>query len=202
MNGIEKITERIAQDARQECAAIESRGKSQAAEIRAGYTALAEADYAEAVSKGRKDAAERIERMESVSQLEARQRRLAAKQEMLDKAFDLALEKLLNLPEAQYVELLCSLALRASTTGQEALVFSVQDRPRFGKKVVQAANAALEQEGKTAGLTLSEESRDFTGGLYVQDGKVETNCTFRTLVRILREQMAAEVAGILFDSNP
>ena len=201
MNGIDKITDRIARDAEQECAAIDSRSSTQAAEIRAGYTALAESDYAEAVENGKKAAAERIGRMNGVAELEARQRKLAAKQAMLDKAFDLAMEKLLALPEPQYVELLSSLAVRASTTGREALVFSRQDRPRYGKKVVLAANARLEAQGRTGGLTLSEESREFTGGLYVQDGKVETNCTFPTLVRMLREQMAAEVADILFENK-
>ena len=201
MNGIDKITDRIARDAEQECAAIDSRSSSLAAEIRAGYAALAESDGAKAVENGKKAAAERIERMNGVAELEARQRKLAAKQEMLDKAFSLAMEKLLALPEPQYVELLSSLAVRASVTGREALVFSLQDRPRYGKKVVQAANALLEAQGKTGGLTLSEESREFTGGLYVQDGWVETNCTFSTLVRMLREQMAAEVADILFENK-
>ena len=199
MNGIEKITERIAVDTEQERKAILDRGKTQSAEIRSSYEALAEADYAEAVELGQKNAAERIERLGGVAQLDARNLRLAAKQEMLEKAFDLALQKLLNLPEAEYVDLLSKLAAEGCTTGQEALVLSVQDRPRFGKKVVIAANEKLEKAGKTGGLTLSEESRDFPGGLYIQDGQIENNCTFPTIVRMLKEQMSGEVAKILFE---
>ena len=78
-------------------------------------------------------------------------------------------------------------------------MLSVSDRPRYGKQVVVAANALLEQAGKTAKLTLSEESREFRGGLYIQDGNIENNCTFPTIVRMLREQMAGEVATLLFD---
>ena len=200
MNGIDKITERISSDTEQEKAAILSRSKAQAAEITAGYAALAESDYAERLAQGKVQAAEYVERQGSVSQLDARKLRLGAKQEMLEKAFELAMKKLLSLPEPQYVDLLSSLAADASVTGSEALLFSVQDRPRFGKKVVLAANEKLEAAGRTGNLTLSEESREFTGGLYVQDGNVESNCTFATLVRMLREQMAAEVAGILFES--
>ena len=199
MNGIDKLTERIAVDTDRERQSILDRGRSQAAEITAGYEALAESDYAEAVEKGRVAAAARVERMGNVAQLEARKLRLSAKQEMLEKAFSLALEKLLSLPEGEYVELLSKLAAEASSTGREALVLSVTDRPRFGKKVVVAANEKLEKAGKTAELTLSEESREFTGGLYIQDGKVETNCTFSTIVRMLREQMSGEVAKILFE---
>ena len=200
MNGIEKITERINADTKREIDEILSRSNAQAKQIAGGYEALAESDFAQRLDQGKLQAEEYVERQGSVSQLEARKLRLAARQEMLEKAFQLALNKLLNLPEGQYVDLLSDLAVKASVTGTEALVFSVQDRPRFGKKVVLAANEKLEAAGRTGSLTLSEESREFTGGIYVQDGKVETNCTFVTLVRMLREQMAAEVAGILFQN--
>ncbi len=199
MNGIEKLTERIAADTDRERQSILAGGKAQAAEIRASYEALAESEYAESVAKGKQDAAERIERMGNVAQLEARKLRLSAKQEMLEKAFDLALKKLLNMPEAEYVDLLSKLAVEGSVTGREALILSVADRPRFGKKVVISANEKLEKAGKTAELTLAEESREFTGGLYIQDGKVETNCTFPTIVRMLKEQMSGQVAQILFE---
>ena len=200
MNGIDKLTARIASDADTACREMLERGRQQAAEITASYEALSESQAAEKLEAGKQAAADRVERMGSVAELEARKLRLGAKQEMLEKAFVLAQEKLTSLPEDRYTELLTSLALQASATGREALVFSQADRARYGKKVVQAANARLEAQGKTGALTLSEESRDFRGGLYVQDGPVETNCTFPALLRVLREQMAGEVAEILFDT--
>ena len=199
MNGIEKITDRIAVDADQEAKALLDSAKKQAAEIAASYDALADSDSREALAKGKADAADRIERLGSVADLEARKLRLKTKQDMLGKAFDLAMDKLLALPEDQYVALLSKLAAEGCTTGHEALVLSVADRPRYGKRVVIAANELLEKSGKEAALTLSEESRDFKGGLYIQDGNIENNCTFPTIVRILREQMAGEVAKVLFD---
>lgn len=199
MNGIEKITDRIAVDADQEAKALLASAKKQAAEIAAGYDALADSDSREALAKGKADAAERVQRLGSVAELEARKLRLQAKQEMLEKAFSMALKKLLALPEDQYVALLAKLAAGGCSTGHEALVLSVTDRPRYGKRVVIAANELLEKSGREAALTLSEESRDFKGGLYIQDGNIENNCTFPTIVRVLRERMAGEVAKILFD---
>lgn len=198
MNGIEKITQRISADTQQEAQVLMDNAKAQAAEITAGYHAEAEAAYAEALEKGKKAAQDRIERLTGVAQLEAKKLQLAARQEMLDKAFDLALKNMLELPEEQYADLLTKLALKASTTGTEALIFSETDRARYGKRIVMAANEVLEREGKTAALTLSEESRPFQGGLYVQSGKVETNCTFASLVRLQRQNMAREIADILF----
>ncbi len=199
MNGIEKITDRIAVDADQEVRTLLESANKQAAEIKASYQALADSKYAEAVEKGKADAADRVERLKGVAELEARKLRLQTKQALLESAFDKALEKLLALPAEEYVSLLAKLAANGSATGAEALILSTTDRPRYGKQVVIAANALLEQAGKPAKLTLSEESREFRGGLYIQDGNIENNCTFPTIIRMLREQMAGEVAALLFD---
>ncbi|MDE7218867.1 MAG: V-type ATP synthase subunit E [Oscillospiraceae bacterium] len=62
-------------------------------------------------------------------------------------------------------------------------------------KVVTGANALMQG---TAMLTLSKETRDMAGGLTLRDGNVEVNCAFETQLRVLREEMAAQVAEILF----
>lgn len=199
MNGIEKITERIAAQSDADVKALMDRANAQAKAIYDGYQAAADQDYAETLKKGESDAAQRVERLGSVAQLEARKLQLKTKQEMLEEAFALAYRKLLELPEDQYAQLLTRLAVNASQTGSEALVFSQTDRSRYGKRVVIAANELLEQQGKPGKLTLSEESRPFQGGLYVQNGNVEVNCTFAALIRLEKEKTAKDVAGILFD---
>ena len=114
---------------------------------------------------------------------------------MLSKAYDLALEKLVNLPDKEYVNLLADLAVKASSTGREAVIFSQKDRARYGKAVVTKANEKL-GDGH---LTMSEQSRPIQGGLILSDGDVEVNCTFETLVRLQRGEMDREVAKVLFD---
>ena len=199
MNGIEKITERIAAQSDADVKALMDRANAQAKAIYDGYQAAADQDYADTLKKGESDAAQRVERLGSVAQLEARKLQLKTKQEMLAEAYDLAYKKLLELPEDKYAQLLTRLDVNASQTGTEALVFSETDRSRYGKRVVIAANELLEQQGKAGKLTLSEESRPFQGGLYVQNGNVEVNCTFAALIRLETEQTAKDVAGILFD---
>ena len=186
MNGIEKITERIAAQSDADVKALMGRANAQAKAIYDGYQAAADQDYANTLKKGESDAAQRVERLGSVAQLEARKLQLKTKQELLTEAYALAYKKLLELPEDQYAQLLTRLAVNASQTGTEALVFSQTDRSRYGKRVVIAANELLEQQGKTGKLTLSEESRPFQGGLYVQNGNVEVNCTFAALIRLER----------------
>ena len=195
MDGIEKITGRIAADAGREIDEINAEARRQADEILARYEAQAKRDSEEILSRGKRNADERVERLASVAQLDARKLELAAKQEMLSKAYDLALEKLVNLPDKDYVTLLADLAVKASSTGKEAVIFSQKDRTRYGKQVVTQANERL----KDGHLTMSEQTRPIQGGLILSDGDVEVNCTFETLVRLQRGEMDREVAKVLFD---
>ncbi len=194
MNGIDRITGRIDQDAQKEIDEITAQAASQADEITRSYQAQAQREAQEIVDRGRRNADERVERLASVAQLEARKMVLAAKQEMLDQAFSQALEQLVNLPEGEYVSLLANLAVKASSTGREAVILSKKDRTRYGKQVVTQANERL----KDGHLTLSEQTRNIKGGLILADGDVEVNCTFETLVRLQRSTLEREVAKVLF----
>ncbi|MEQ2456407.1 V-type ATP synthase subunit E [Flavonifractor hominis] len=195
MDGIEKITGRIAADGAQETEAILAEARAQADAIAARYDQQAARESEEILARGRRNAQERVERLASVAQLDARKMELSAKQEMLSKAYDQALEQLLNLPEQQYVTLLADLAAHASSTGREAVIFSQKDRTRYGKAAVTQANERL-GDGH---LTLSEQTRPIRGGLILSDGDVEVNCTFETLVRLQRGELDREVAKVLFD---
>lgn len=194
MNGIEKITGRIASDAAQEIESIQAEARRQAEEITARYAEQAKRESQELLERGRRSADERVERLASVAQLEARKLELAAKQEMLSKAYDKALEQLLNLPDQEYTALLAGLAVKASSTGQEAVILSQKDRTRFGKQVVTLAN----EKRKDGRLTLSGETRSIQGGLVLSDGDVEVNCTFETLVRLQRGELDREISKLLF----
>ena len=128
------------------------------------------------------------------AKMQARRDILATKQELIGRAFDLALEKLLELPEKEYVALLADLAVKASSTKKEAVIFSQKDRTRYGKTVVTQANEKL----GGGHLTLSEQTRPIKGGLILQDSQVETNCSFEVLIHLQRNTLSAEVAQVLF----
>ena len=197
MNGIEKITARIAEDGKAENDALLAQAKAQAAEITAKYQAQAQAEADEVLAQGRAAAEDRARHLDSMAQMECRKAVLAAKQDVIEEAFQAAHKKLLELPTEQYVELLAKLAVQASTTGKEKLIFSPSHRNQVGKAVVVAANKKL--AGGEGSLTLSEETRPMDGGFILSDGAVEVNCTFDTLIRLQRGALAGEVAKVLFD---
>ena len=196
MNGIEKITARIEEEGRKENDALLAEARAQAAEIRAKAEAAAKAAADEVRAQGRAAAQARASHLDSMAQMECRKAVLAAKQDVIEEAFQAAHKKLLELPSEQYVALLAGLAAKASVTGKEKLIFSPRHRAQVGKAVVVAAN---EKIGPSAALTLSEESRPMDGGFILSDGAVEVNCTFDTLIRLQRGALAGEVAKVLFD---
>lgn len=227
MEGIEKITAKIVQDAQAEITRMNQETDEKVRSIAEAAQAQADKETAETLARGQRAAQERLERLKSAAKMEQRKLELAARQEMLAEAFELALEKLCSLPEEAYVQLLTRLVLEASSTGKEQLVFSPQDRARVGKQVVVAANEAMVKQvapelpdaitdtkvgaflGKvvnsttamvtgTGMLTLSEETRPMKGGFVLVDGDVEVNCAFETLVRLQREKLEKEVDQVLF----
>lgn len=193
MDGLEKIMARISEDAQQEFAALRTQTEEQLGAIGAEFQAKAAQEREEILTRGRKAAEERLERLNSAAKMEKRKMELAAKQEVLAEAFDRALENLCSLTDEKYIQLLTQLALKASVSGTEQMIFSQKDRARVGKQVVLAVN-----EAKNARLTLSEEIRPIQGGFIMVDGDVETNCAFETLVRLQQEKLELEVAGVLF----
>ena len=228
MNGIEKITQRMEDDARRDINEILTAARAQADEITRRCREQADRESAAITARGESAAAEREKRLESMAEMESRKLVLAAKQEVLDEAFTMALEKLCTLPDEEYIQLLAALAVKAARTGREKVIFSQKDRNRVGKAVVTRANDALARKvaprlpgdltdtkagalldkvvtgasailAGTGMLTLAEETRPIKGGIILSDGDVETNCTFETLVRLQRENISGEVAKILFD---
>ena len=195
MNGIEKLTAQINADAQAEIDEILATAKADADAVAADYAQRAEKAAADVIAKGTAAAQQREERLVSMAGMEGRKELLAVKQEMVGKAFDLALEKLCTLNDDEYVAMLVKLALSAVNSGREQMIFSQKDRNRIGKAVVTAVNDAL----PNGSLTLSEQTRPMRGGFILSDGDVEVNCAFETLVRLQRGEISGEVAKTLFD---
>ena len=194
MNGLEKLTGQIDADVQKEIDAALVQARSQAQEIQSWYESQAQIQVEAIRRKGQQDAVFRQERLVDEAKMEARRDILATKQELIGRAFDLALEKLLELPEKEYVALLADLAVKASSTKKEAVIFSQKDRTRYGKTVVTQANEKL----GGGHLTLSEQTRPIKGGLILQDSQVETNCSVDVLIHLQRNTLSAEVAQVLF----
>lgn len=195
MKGIENISRRIEEQVQAEINGILSQAGDEAAAITAHWQAQVDRECAERAVKNERAAAEHEERLVSVAHMESRKVLLAAKQEMVEKAFSLALDKLCAMPDEQYIAVAAELLTQAAADGRGAVIFAPADRERVGAAVVAEANRRLGEKGA---LTLAEETRNIRGGVILSNGNIEVNCTFETLVRLNRGTMSGEVAKLLF----
>ena len=194
MNGLEKIVARMESDTRAECDALAASAAENAAAILRSCQAQADAAARDSRQRAASQAAEHLEHLNGSSQLACRQRVLAAKQALIDEAFVRAAKALAALPQAEYIDLLATLAAE-NGSGDEELLLSAADRDAVGAAVVEAAN----RKRAGAAFRLSEETRDTGGGLVLRRGRVELNCSFTEKLRQLRQEESSAVAQLLFD---
>ena len=194
MNGLDKIIARMEADTRVECDALAANAAGNADAILRDYQAQADAVARDSAQRAETQAAEHLEHLNGSSQLVCRQRVLAAKQQLIDEAFARTAQALAALPQADYIDLLASLAAE-NGSGDEELLLSKTDRDAVGTAVVEAANA----KKPGAAFRLSEETRDTGGGLVLRRGRVELNCSFTEKLLQLRQEESSAVAQLLFD---
>ena len=198
MNGIDKIAEKITEDARQGAEAILAEANREIDLIASKYALLAQEEEDRILALGGEQSKEIVRRAASAAEQEAKLRVLGMKQNMIARAFDACLQKLLALPENEYTALLAKLASEALSHGGAAeIILSPKDQP-IGKQVLDLANGMLKQSGKQGSLALSAESREMTGGLVLKSGDVEVNCSLDTVLRLSKEELTHDVAAALF----
>lgn len=198
MNGIEKITSKIASEAEAEIAAVLKEAETRAAGLAAEFAQQAEAAEEAFLRAGRDSAEERVQRQARTAQLEAKKQILALKQELVTAAYDKAKAAILALPEGEYAAFLARQAGEAVRTGEEEIILSQGDRDRLGAQVLAAANEYAAKRGLPGTLKLSDETRPISGGLVLRQGNVEVNCTLDKLLEMSRGSLDAEVASVLF----
>ena len=198
MNGIEKITARIIAEANAEAAATIAAAQAQAGEIGAANEKKAQEEYQASMRTGKVETEQRIQRLGNTARLEAKKEILALKQELIAAAYAKAKEKILNLPEAEYVAFLAAQAGKASISGDETIVLNETDKAKLGAQVAEAANALVKERGLEPKLTLAETTAAISGGLLLRKGAVEVNCALDSLVDMSRNSLDAEIAAVLF----
>ena len=192
MKGTEKIIAHIQADAQTQADEIIAAAEKKCADIKEKYEEQASRLYSDKIREGVKACQDQEDGALRISRIEARKSVLSVKQEMVEKSFALAEEKIVSLPEDRYVAFLAGLAKRAANTGDEEIILNERDRGAIGEKLLKAVNA----DGMH--MTLSDETREISGGLILRRGSVEANCSVELLVEMCRGELSSKLADILF----
>lgn len=198
MNGINKITDRIAAEAREEIAAIQAETAEKCREIEREYDEIAKAEHDKVIAAGTSDCDLQVQRLASAAAMESKKNVLTLKQNAVSKVLELSVKRICSLPEQQYISFLARLAGEAAFTGDEELIFNAKDKASVAQAVCKAAKDIVKNRGIHHGLTVSELTGDFLGGLIVKQGDIEVNCSVEKLVELSRDSLAAQIAEVLF----
>ena len=147
----------------------------------------------QAAEKDAKDRESLKSRKVSAAELQARKMILGAKQEAIQKSFDLALEKLKSMPEDKYLNYLTEEIIKIPAN-EGIIILNQRDRNKIGEKLISAVNQRLNAQV----YKLSDKTINASGGFLLRSGNIEINNTFETLLNSVRDDLTSEVANALF----
>ena len=197
MNGIDRISQRILDDAQAKAAQIIEEARQRARSIKDKKTEEAEKNNQKIHKNNKAKAQERRQRMLGAAELEMRKEVLASKQQMIDEVMEKTKEAIMDMPRGEYGKIVSNMLLE-SAQGHEEVIFSVSDEGRLDQSLIDEVNKMLKGQGKRGELKLAPERGEFDGGFILRSGGMEINNTFGAILRMNRNHLEARLAEILF----
>ena len=192
----EQVVGKILSEARVEAEKIVSGAKSKAA----AEQSRLESEFAKYNKETETLAAEAAEdkkaRMLAMARMDVRKELLAVKVELVGGVFAKAREKIRNLGDNEYRELMSALMLKAVETGDEEVIVG-KDEKRIDDKFIKQVNRQL-GSGFKGNLRLSQERVDISGGFILRRNNIQVNVSIEVLVGGMREELESEVVKELF----
>lgn len=221
MNGLEKITGRILDDAKASADKIISKANAEVAEIYAAAEQKKQDITNEIFDSAMKEGETIINTAKSALDRNCKAIVMSMKNSMVDKAFEAAKNEILALESEKYAQLMTQLLCRVLSArvdeekeslrlyGEDIapdayeVIMNKKDRDSQGVYIVAGVRRAT--VGKITGtvldkVTLSQEVANISGGFILRMGRVEINASLDAIVDELKEQMTPEVMELLFPS--
>lgn len=225
MTGLDKITEKLIDDARADAGAKLDAANAECASIEADFESRAKALRDSMLADAEKEASSRIARIKSSVAIEKRNVVLAERSALVDEAFSHAMDDIRAMAPEDYRKLLVDIlssVLMAQVKAEEdelknygpdelqtaenyEVILNQSDFKAHGQALI--AETAVAVAGRISPetvrkLKLAETTAPIDGGLILKYGDVEVNCSLSMIFSRLRETLEGEVYGILFKVSP
>ncbi len=196
MAGIDEILGII--DARQketESVLISSAEKKSAAIRKEGDEKALKA-YEEQLEKGRAQLERDLNNAYKSADASMKRRILACKVECIDAVIDKTVEKLKNLPDKEYFELIRKLAQRLVRSGDGIVSLSSRDLSRMPENLENELNEIAKKTGGT--IKIDRSPADIEDGFILSYGLISENCSFRAVIEAEKDSVRDTAARVLF----
>jgi V/A-type H+-transporting ATPase subunit E len=192
----DQVVEKILSQAREEASKITAAAKDAAGKENQRLEKEAE-DYRRETNKLAEAAGQdKLSRMMAAARMQNAKNALSARGQILDELFDRVKQRIEQLPDNEYLELMKRLLGKCVQTGQEEVVVG-KNESRINQAFINKLNVELLWQAK-GGLRLSATREDIGGGFILTSGKVRINSSTDVMVSQLRDKMEMELAAELF----
>lgn len=200
MLNTDSIRDKILGDARKSAAQLLSDADVRAQNARAASEQRGRDAERRALEDAQAQGDEMRDRMLRMAELDMRKALLAAKREVIDQAFQKALDRMRAMDTATAREFIKA-KLIENAGGSESIVFDARDERVFTPEFVNTVNQELIKLGRPGKLTLDPERREIGGGFILRDGGAEIMCTYEALMGEARASLEGDVLKLLFPAQ-
>lgn len=201
--GISAIANEVIGDVQKESEALILAAETHAKETLKSANEKAKDNYRVIIAQADQKAQVEKRKIASVAEVEVRNRLLQTKENLVDAAFEKAVEKLKGFAQSsEYNDYLLKLVEdTAKKMGQKTLIVQVnaKDKGWLTQDMLKKASKKIHIE-----LQLSEETEEYIGGCKIQsgDGKILYDATLDNRLEELKPQLRVQIAKQLFGDTP
>lgn len=182
MSNLDNIIDEILQDAENESKKVVEDAKSEVAVLVGKTESEAQKKADKIIEKAKVEATQSKERIISNSSLTARDMVLVAKQEMINKVFELTKEKLKTLNHDDYLKFIENSLKALEVREDSEIILTENEKKLAGEKLF--------------GIKVADETVE--SGFSLKNGKIILNNEFSSLIDLVKEDLEQEVADKLF----
>jgi len=187
---LDDIKKAILAEAEKEAKNIEQEGEQKIALVNDDWLKKIEARKKDLIAASQRKTNQKVQQTQFKLQAQAQTEILDQKQKIIDKVYKLALDKLAEIDDDQYVNLMEKL-IKQLPTGEGSLI-SVKDKDSLLKKALRQSSQKYDVLTETA---------NGNGGFIFRSQEVEIDNTFAALVKNAKEQTILEVSNLLFNQG-
>lgn len=191
MNGLEKITQKILSDSKEQCTAIISDAKAQAKIITEKSLETANIEAREIEGSAEKETKKISENAASACESIRKRAILSAKCEIIDKWIKTAKKHIELLEKDEYFKFVASIAIKHHSAGEGILLMRSEDVENLPKGFLDSINEKIKDNG---GHFSEIKAADIGAGCVISYGDTEENCT----VDALFDEKSDEIKDMLF----
>lgn len=198
MSKIDNLTSKILEDAKAQQKQILDDAKNQGEAIITAKVKEAMILQEDILQKATNEGLAKEDRIISNATLKIRNEKLEAKQEVIARVFDEAIESLSKKSTEEFISFVKNNILALDILGDEKLILNSEGMKAITSEVVNDINGSLANKGKRNEIKISETVGNFKGGFILERNGIEINYTYEALISSIKDELEYEVAKVLF----